>query len=176
MDSGDYTNKTCYICEETKPLNEFYRHPTSKGGHEGRCKRCVAQYGKELIARKKNDPAWVERELVRRRLYQRVYRAANGVPPLTTEQKTEQKRRYREQHPEKSRCHEILAYAIRHGHIKRGTCEVCGSTETHGHHESYQRPLDVNWLCVRHHHDRHLQINAERRQAAKLLKPAATTF
>ena len=40
--------------------------------------------------------------------------------------------------------------AIRYGKLVKPTdCEACGSESAlHGHHASYSRPLDVQWLCV----------------------------
>ncbi len=33
------------------------------------------------------------------------------------------------------------------GKIKRLPCEICGSQESQMHHEDYDRPLEVRWLC-----------------------------
>ena len=30
-------------------------------------------------------------------------------------------------------------------------CEVCGDPETEKHHENYDHPFDVRWLCYEHH-------------------------
>lgn len=35
-------------------------------------------------------------------------------------------------------------------------CEVCGRTEgIEKHHENYDKPFEVRWLCKRHHLDIH---------------------
>ena len=54
-------------------------------------------------------------------------------------------------HPLKHKCREAFHSAIRAGIIKRGCCEFCGSTRTDGHHENYDEPYNVRWLCKRHH-------------------------
>ena len=54
-------------------------------------------------------------------------------------------------HPERNQARVIFACAIRAGVIKRGCCEFCGNPKTEGHHENYDRPLDVRWLCKEHH-------------------------
>ena len=41
--------------------------------------------------------------------------------------------------------------AIRNGSLQRGTCEVCGAERVDAHHDDYSKPLDVRWLCRRHH-------------------------
>ncbi len=49
-----------------------------------------------------------------------------------------------------------VADAKKAGELKPGPCEVCGSTDkVHGHHENYDRPLDLTWLCPKHHSARH---------------------
>jgi hypothetical protein len=42
------------------------------------------------------------------------------------------------------------------GKIIPQPCEVCGTTSmVQKHHADYSRPLDVEWLCVEHHRERH---------------------
>jgi len=46
--------------------------------------------------------------------------------------------------------------AVQAGRVRRGPCEVCGTTErVHGHHDDYAKPLEVRWLCEPHHKDHH---------------------
>ena len=55
-----------------------------------------------------------------------------------------------------------LNNAIRDGRLKRGPCAVCNTTENvHGHHDDYSKPLDVRWLCERHHIELHEQLRTE---------------
>lgn len=57
------------------------------------------------------------------------------------------------------------AYAnvyIKRGFIKRQPCAVCGSEKSQMHHEDYNKPTDVVWLCRAHHlevHQRRTQSN-----------------
>jgi len=44
-----------------------------------------------------------------------------------------------------------LHSAIKKGAITRDPCEVCGEVKTEAHHEDYDKPLDVTWLCRRCH-------------------------
>ncbi len=30
-------------------------------------------------------------------------------------------------------------------------CSDCGETKVEAHHEDYSKPLDVEWLCKKHH-------------------------
>lgn len=44
--------------------------------------------------------------------------------------------------------------AIRSGKITKKPC-WCGSSDVEGHHPDYSKPLDVIWLCVKHHKEIH---------------------
>lgn len=58
---------------------------------------------------------------------------------------------------QKQKARSALNKALRAGKIERGTCEECGSEAVNAHHEDYARPLDVVWLCPRHHAARHVE-------------------
>ena len=62
---------------------------------------------------------------------------------------------YRAKYPEKRKADWTVDNAIRRGLLKKGPCEYCGSLKVHAHHEDYANPLDVKWLCPKHHLLRH---------------------
>lgn len=39
-------------------------------------------------------------------------------------------------------------------------CCVCAAPNAEGHHDCYDRPFEVAWLCKRHHSARHIEIGA----------------
>jgi hypothetical protein len=39
--------------------------------------------------------------------------------------------------------------------LKRMPCEVCGAQKVEAHHDDYSKPLDVRWLCKKHHAEHH---------------------
>jgi hypothetical protein len=49
----------------------------------------------------------------------------------------------------------VVRNAVKKGRMQRGACEVCGSAYTHGHHDDYDQPLVVRWLCPVHHREWH---------------------
>lgn len=58
----------------------------------------------------------------------------------------------------------VLEYAIKKGNIiRQKVCSVCGDsgnmkdgrTKVQGHHDNYNKPLEVRWLCQKCHHDWH---------------------
>lgn len=68
-------------------------------------------------------------------------------------------------HPERHRARVAVAHALRDGRLQRGPCAVGGdcAPRVESHHRDYSKPLDVVWLCTRHHKQLHA---AERRAAA----------
>lgn len=52
----------------------------------------------------------------------------------------------------------ILHNAIRSGEIKRLPCGVCGEEPADGHHDDYSKPLEVQWLCRKHHGEHHAMM------------------
>jgi len=55
--------------------------------------------------------------------------------------------------PEKVLARKLVSRAVERGALLRGDCEV--GDDCHGrveaHHDDYSRPLDVRWLCSKHH-------------------------
>ena len=79
----------------------------------------------------------------------------------------EQRRKF----PEKIRARSITNHAIRKGEIVRQPCEICGRTDVQAHHDNYNEPLKIRWLCVTCHNEWH-RINKKR--AEKGLKNGNT--
>lgn len=60
-----------------------------------------------------------------------------------------------ERYPDRVKARRKVHYAIKNGKLKRGCCEECGESKTFAHHEDYSKPLEVNWLCIKHHREKH---------------------
>ena len=54
-------------------------------------------------------------------------------------------------YPLRHKCRQAFEHAVRAGVLRRGCCEFCGNTKTEGHHEDYNQPYQVRWLCRKHH-------------------------
>lgn len=48
--------------------------------------------------------------------------------------------------------------AIKNGTLKRMPCQVCGNPKVEAHHDDYDKPLEVMWLCQKHHRARHVEL------------------
>lgn len=60
-------------------------------------------------------------------------------------------------------AHNLVETAVSQGVLVPAPCEVCGKTGTmrdgrrivQAHHDDYNKPLSVRWLCQKHHHEWH---------------------
>jgi ribosomal protein S27AE len=60
---------------------------------------------------------------------------------------------------DKEKSYKIYKAALKDGTLQRmTTCEKCGESEKriYGHHEDYNKPTDIMWLCGRCHKKRHI--------------------
>ena len=98
-----------------------------------------------------------EKMLLRKRRYNKAHREERriyklehyqGITPATRRSLN----KWKENNKEKVYAHKKVYIAIKLGKIKREPCEICGETErVQAHHEDYSQPLDVIWLCRKHH-------------------------
>lgn len=60
-----------------------------------------------------------------------------------------------DRNPEKRAAHIAVGNAVRDGVLVKGPCERAAeggcSTRIEAHHDDYSKPLEVRWLCSRHH-------------------------
>ena len=68
------------------------------------------------------------------------------------------KRAYRKAHPEQRKVMKAVREAKDAGTLVQGVCAVCKSDKTVAHHEDYSKPLEVVWLCRKHHRHVHLGL------------------
>jgi len=63
----------------------------------------------------------------------------------------EYKRKTKEKYPERDKARDMVRVAIKNGLIKRTPCVICGDIKSEAHHEDYSKPLEVVFLCRKHH-------------------------
>lgn len=117
--------KVCSRCKQTFPrdLEHFHRNRSNNDGLGTYCKVCARQYVKHKT---QTDADYKSKQ-------------------------SEYSTRSMAKHSRRHACRLITRKAIDGGLLVRQPCEVCGITPANAHHDDYDRPLDVRWLCVRHH-------------------------
>lgn len=73
-------------------------------------------------------------------------------------------RAWRERNPERRKAQVAVGNALRDGRLVKGPCAHEGDDckgKIEAHHEDYARPLEVVWVCVKHHDD----LDRERQEA-----------
>lgn len=62
---------------------------------------------------------------------------------------------WRRANPLKYRAHLLVHKALAAGQLQKQPCEVCGAKVVDAHHDRYDEPLNVRWLCRSHHTQLH---------------------
>jgi hypothetical protein len=133
--------RTCRKCGETKPITEYHKKSSGRGGRDSRCRSCI-NTAKRHRERYREDR---DARLEQMRVYSRT------------------KRKYKKEwgkvgSPQWARI--TLRNAVRLGKIKKPRfCSRCGAPGIlHAHHDDYSKPLAVDWLCSFCHGERHRKV------------------
>jgi hypothetical protein len=138
--------KTCFKCGKEKELEEFYRHSAMGDGRLGKCKACTKKDVAENY--RKNIEHYV------------AYEKQRFKSPERKQQLLKYQQSRRIKSPGKYKCHTAVSNAIKDGKLIKQPCEVCG-TKAEAHHDDYSKPLDVRWLCRKHHLEHHGKVSRE---------------
>jgi hypothetical protein len=131
-------------------------------GHLSICKECKRSDSRKHRAENIDKARAYDRE--RGQLDHRV--AARRKYAKTKEGKDARKRaskKWDSLNRHKKRAHLMVRRAIKRGYLKKAPCIVCGSEEVEAHHTNYDKPLDVTWLCSKHHKEEHKRIREKQR-------------
>ena len=139
--------KECFKCKTIKPLAEFYKHSAMSDGHVNKCKEC-----------NKNDvTANRNKNLEKFRAYDRE----RAKKPERIKANAEINRAWRAEDKRRVLAHSAVARAIRSGELVRQPCSRCNDSKSVAHHEDYDKPLEVVWLCQPCHKQRHKELKEE---------------
>ena len=130
--------KTCFKCNTEKPLTEFYRHPMMGDGYLGKCKECNKKDVRENYEKRRSQ--YLEYD---RRRYRENPKRRAGIEASKA------------RHPDREKARRITRSAMSSGQLTKQPCEVCGLKKVDAHHEDYAKPLEVRWLCRKHHMQHH---------------------
>lgn len=161
--------KICRNCSTEKQMTEYYAHPNSADGHMPICKECH----KARVRQNRADRIDYYQQYDRDRAYdpdrvaaRKDYWRRTKVDQKLRAAANENRRAWVMRHSEKRLAHVIAGNAIRDGRLTKQPCERCGELRVEAHHEDYNKPLEVTWLCKPCHMMRHREINRQKREAA----------
>lgn len=147
--------KPCHKCSQLKPLSDFYPHWSTKDGFEHVCKLCkkiqaVTRLGNKTETDRRKVRASEKQPLSDDARFRKIrYRAYR-------KEILENLRNYYYQNPEKVKAHSLVRRALEKGDLNKEPCFICGSIiNVEAHHSNYAEPLNVIWLCRRHHQFHH---------------------
>ena len=114
------------------------------------------RYRQNLELMRAQNREWYAANREKFKQWSREYRAAHQ------EKIRAKAAEYTRRNRHKIRTHNAVRETINTGRLVRGICEVCEARpqdqQIYAHHEDYSRPLDVRWLCRRHHHQLHAKL------------------
>ena len=131
--------KVCFKCRRRKPIEQFYKHSQMGDGHLNKCKSCT----KKDVKRRYHDPE------ARKRIIE--YERQRFNDPARKEKIKLYQSRMRQQNRGKYRARQKVSNSIRYGKLHRKPCEVCSDQQSEAHHTDYRKPLQITWLCRKHH-------------------------
>ena len=128
--------KRCWMCKRHLPVREFNYSRTSVDGLASHCRECGKEYKRQHYEETYGD------------LYNRQVE-------------------YRQRYPERRNAFAAVHEATYKGRMVRpDTCSKCGeSGYIVAHHDDYNKPLDIRWLCLSC--DRQLHAELKRREKGK---------
>lgn len=127
----------CRKCDVDKAATDFYP----------RCKTCKQCTIARVSAYQKG--AGLE---VHRRANKKYMASEKGLAVAARAEQV-----YAPNNQKKIRAKNDVRRAIKMGLIVRRPCEICGAEKTHAHHDDYNYPLKVRFLCPIHHREWHAE-------------------
>lgn len=116
--------KTCFKCNITQSIDNFYKHAAMEDKHLNKCKSCCKIESKQREEKLRNNPEWNEKEKIRaREKYHRLDYKEKHKP--TTEKRRESMKRYKEKYPEKIKASASASTIV--------------NINGHNHHWSYNK-------------------------------------
>jgi len=144
-------HKQCTACGQVKPHKEFQRDANAPDGLCYQCRECRTAYFRG------HRPEFTKR---RRKHYRQ-----------NAEKIKAKKRAYYRAHPDKAKAHDRAHRARDRGDLVPQRCEDCGAAPESSvmHHEDYNHPLRITWLCPLCHWRRHHRVDEDTRQTVRII-------
>lgn len=137
--------KKCKICEQIKTISKYYKMVISKKGiqlYDSYCQDCRLDYSKNWVNENREHVNKTHREY-----------ADKNRPKLA-----EYKARHRKLHPDRAKARNAITMKLAKLRLTPLPCATCQATPTQAHHKDYSKPLEVTWLCRKHHLEAHNKV------------------
>jgi hypothetical protein len=133
--------KTCFKCNRTQPMSEFYAHKQMADGTLGKCKTCTKI---DVKARYYSRPDLIS-----------AYERRRFKDPERKKKVAQYQRNSRAADPQKAKARSAVSNAVRDGRIVRPSkCSHCGvACRAQAHHHDYSKPFEVTWYCFKCHRE-----------------------
>jgi hypothetical protein len=155
-------NRECRVCNKEKNLELFTKCNKSLNGRTKVCKSCNAAKHKEYRNSRPEKTKMIQKKSQEKRNNsgkQKEYEQSRRHNDSYKERmRREAHKRYYSSGKAKTRI--ITNRAIKNGKIVKQCCYQCSSSENlEAHHENYDLPLEVVWLCRPCHRSYHRRCN-----------------
>lgn len=145
--------RKCAECGDLKLLSDFSLNRRAKNGYYSYCKLCANQKNRETYVKFRN------RILIRIKKYKNTKRGREVMVAALQKQRIVNRI--------KVKAREMVNHSLSRGKlIKPKFCEKRNSEcsgKLHAHHSDYSKPLQVMWLCIKHHQEMHYDKTSKRR-------------
>ena len=138
--------KMCTTCKKLKTLDCFRKSKTGRYGVNSLCRQCKKLWDME------------HRNYERAMLLGREYYKLHKEEVLSRGKKYKKEMLKTSYGKLKHRAYCKYGYHRRLGHIEINPCEVCGK-KAEAHHPDYTKPLEIRWLCSKHHKEVHREVH-----------------
>ena len=135
----------CSKCKIEKEKSEFNKDKSNKDGLCVWCRECRNKY----LRNYKKKYVQTETYKIQARKDDKKFRLRHPDRIYAII------KRKREKYPIKYKANNKVSDAIHRKILIKKPCIICGETKVDAHHEDYNKPLDVIWLCRKHHWELH---------------------
>jgi len=142
MTTQEKEMKHCPKCFTFKPLDYFLKSKHTKDGVYGWCKTCTRQNSSNGYYKNREKRSAQIKKYAKTKKGRAVSMRASM--------------KWIEENPKKYLAYLAVTNAKRIGFLKVKPCQVCGDLKVNAHHEDYDRPFEVLWLCPAHHKKLHI--------------------
>ncbi len=131
--------KKCTKCHQLKPKEDFYKQKYGKDFLRASCKLCCNADSK----------LWFDNNFIKDGEKGKEWYKDNKNKRIKSINK------WIKNNAHKRQAQEQVHRSIASGKLIRKPCAVCNNTKTDAHHPDYSKPLEVIFLCRKHHIEIH---------------------